>query len=102
MHPPSPATILEAVSTVYGLPVREITGPTSISNRAYARRCAMYYMATVGGMSNGDIAKVFKRGTSLPCKVRRGFWEDFKYDRWETARVVAVGAALGIQEGVAA
>ena len=102
MHAISPATILNTVSAIYGVPVKDLTGPKGLSPIAYGRRCAVHYMATLGNMANPDIAKVLKRSMSYVSTVRRNYGELYKYDAHELGRIDDVRRALLNLEGVAA
>ncbi len=94
MQPPTAKQILDTVSAIYGVPVKDITGPRSLSNIVYARRCAGYYMAKLGNMSNVQIAAVLKRGDNYGSKIRKHFMDAYHYDQWEQRRINDVQTAL--------
>lgn len=94
MRPPTSKQILDTVSAIYGVPVKDITGPRSLSNIAHARRCAAYYMAKLGNMSNGQIAGAINRSTNHVAGIRRHFEDAYSYDQWEQKRINDVLTAL--------
>jgi hypothetical protein len=94
MQPPTAKQILDTVSAIYGVPVKDITGPRSLSNIVYARRCAVYYMAKVGNLNNVQIGKALNRCENYASKIRRHFTDWCHYDKWEQQRINDVLTAL--------